>query len=137
MARRCVLLSETGELLGLKMLRAANQRRPQAAMHEGYFAGDEPTDKNLLGSTHGASYAEDFFSPRMRPPTTADCAARNNTCQGGCGAASGLQHDAVLADKRNGFLRGQRRVFLCNPTIQYTDPRVRSCISRKMSPAVA
>ena len=78
-------------------------------MHEGYFAGDEPTNKNLARSANGASYAEDFFAARMRPPTATNCTARNSTCKGGCRAASSLQHDAVLADKRNGFLGSHRQ----------------------------
>jgi hypothetical protein len=136
-ARLCVFLDQTSELCGLKMICAANQCWPQTAMHKGYFAGNEPTDKNFPGSTNSASHAEDFFAARMRPPTAANCTARNSTYKGGCGAASGLQHDAVLADKGDGFVRGQLQAFLCNPTIEYTDPRVRSYVSCNMRSVVA
>jgi hypothetical protein len=43
----------------------------------------------------------------------------------------------VLADKGDGFVRGQLQAFLCNPTIEYTDPRVRSYVSCNMRSVVA
>jgi hypothetical protein len=60
-----------------KVLRGANERRPQAPMNEGDLAVDEAADEDVLARANSLRELKDLMAPRMRPPASLNGLARD------------------------------------------------------------
>jgi hypothetical protein len=60
-----------------KVLRGANERRPQAPMNEGDLAVYEAADEDVLARANRLRELKDLMAPRMRPPASLNGLARD------------------------------------------------------------
>ena len=71
-ARWRVLLSNLGQLLGLKSVGKPHQRRPQTSVDKGDLSIDELADQYLVGIGDGPEDFEDLMAVGVSRPTTFD-----------------------------------------------------------------
>jgi hypothetical protein len=101
----CVYFLNTLESAGTEAPFKTRERWPQATVDERHLAQDEPTDEDVARATDCPSEREELMTSGLTPPASSWLAPKSGAHQARNGAASGLEHDAMVSDEAKRLCR--------------------------------